>query len=335
MNGIRSTLVVARDAVRAGVGYVNFRRTGATTRSAELGLRGVFTYDPRLPSRVSRLAHRSRADYVRPTSGLLGNLDRVDVAETAAALDRDGCYRFQRLLPEDMVRELDELSAELAATPRSTPASDTESNRADAARLRSTRYDYAPQQLMQNQLVQRVAFDPSFAAIADAYLRCDAALAGVAMWRSVPFGDEPSSAAAQLFHADRDYPQFLKIFIYLTDVTPESGPHVYVRTSHCHRPRPLRRDVRFHDDEVRASYRDEIEELCGSAGTILAADTRGLHKGKAPEHGERLILQLQFASSFFGTNAPEIILRNSEAAVEARLRSEPARYRRFRLDRGQ
>ncbi len=41
-------------------------------------------------------------------------------------------------------------------------------------------------------------------------------------------------------------------------------------------------------------------EFTGEAGTIIAEDTIGLHKGKNVTKGRRLILQFEYALSMFG-----------------------------------
>ena len=63
-----------------------------------------------------------------------------------------------------------------------------------------------------------------------------------------------SSEAAQLFHFDMDRIRFLKVFIYLTDVGTENGPHVYVRGSHRSKPPAFFRDRRFSDAEVKRAF---------------------------------------------------------------------------------
>jgi hypothetical protein len=40
--------------------------------------------------------------------------------------------------------------------------------------------------------------------------------------------------------------------------------------------------------------------VTGPRGTILAEDTRGLHKGKPVAKGDRLVLEFEFSSSMFG-----------------------------------
>ena len=37
---------------------------------------------------------------------------------------------------------------------------------------------------------------------------------------------------AQFFHWDNDFSKFLKLYIYLTDVDEDSGPHIYIPKSH-------------------------------------------------------------------------------------------------------
>ena len=45
---------------------------------------------------------------------------------------------------------------------------------------------------------------------------------------------------------------------------------------------------------------DNVSELHGLAGTIMAVDTIGLHKGKTPVNSDRLALENEFATSLFG-----------------------------------
>jgi ectoine hydroxylase-related dioxygenase (phytanoyl-CoA dioxygenase family) len=111
--------------------------------------------------------------------------------------------------------------------------------------------------------------------------------------------------AAQFFHFDMDRPKWLKFFIYLTDVGTENGPHTFVsgsqRTGGI--PRELLRKgySRMSDEEVLAFYPpQDVVEFAAPRGTIIAEDTRGLHKGKHVHSGDRLVLQLQFSNSMFG-----------------------------------
>jgi hypothetical protein len=64
--------------------------------------------------------------------------------------------------------------------------------------------------------------------------------------------------------------------------------------------------VRIDDKEVLDFYsRNDIIEFCGPIGTIIAEDTRGLHKGKHVQIGDRLVFQMEFSDSMFGKTYPD------------------------------
>jgi hypothetical protein len=122
----------------------------------------------------------------------------------------------------------------------------------------------------------------------------------------------------------------VKLFVYLTDVGPGNGPHVYVRGSHRDRPLALRADRRFTDDEVLAHYPPEAHvSVEAPAGTVFMADTLGLHRGTPPIDGNRLVFQLEYATGLFGApyeSYPESRLRKD---VWAEARAHPHTYRRL------
>ena len=63
----------------------------------------------------------------------------------------------------------------------------------------------------------------------------------------------------------------------------------------------MRRDGRIPDEEIVREYGQEaIVEITGKRGTLLAVDTRGFHKGKALESGDRLLFQVEYTNSLFG-----------------------------------
>jgi hypothetical protein len=139
------------------------------------------------------------------------------------------------------------------------------------------------------------------ATIAQRYLGQPVLMDEVAFWWTTTQRAEDADINAQQFHQDRDRLSFLKFFIYLTDVTPETGPHVYLKGSHTSIPWSLRGDGRKTDDAVRqAGLWPNVTELYGPAGTIMGVDTIGLHKGKTPSSGDRLALENEFSTSLFG-----------------------------------
>ncbi|WNC52876.1 MULTISPECIES: hypothetical protein [unclassified Thermosynechococcus] len=168
---------------------------------------------------------------------------------------------------------------------------------------KKARIFYSVDTIFESEDIQSIIFDNDLLNLAYLYLEAPPVLDLVAMWWSIPSDNSCLSEEAQLFHFDYDRFKFLKFFFYLTDVSPVSGPHCYVKGSHIHKPREIFRDGRVTDDLIRKYYsEDKIVEICGAKGTIIAADTIGFHKGKPLEKGFRLLLQIQFSLSKFGQN---------------------------------
>jgi hypothetical protein len=130
------------------------------------------------------------------------------------------------------------------------------------------------------------------------------------MWWNTDFQKEPDSEAAQFFHFDMDRIKWLKFFFYVTDVDDNCGPHSFVEGSHKDGGIPFSMTSkgysRLSDEEVINHYgKEKIKVFAAPKGTIIAEDTRGLHKGTNVIEGHRLIFQIQFSNSLFGGQYPK------------------------------
>lgn len=122
---------------------------------------------------------------------------------------------------------------------------------------------------------------------------CKPVLDYVGCWWSFPGKSSPEEQ--QLFHRDLDTLQFIKFFLYLTDVDENSGPHVYVRGSHQVEWK-VSAGLRISDEQVyRYFSEDSVIPITGSAGTSFLENTFGVHKGVLPVSKPRLILQFIYA----------------------------------------
>lgn len=122
-------------------------------------------------------------------------------------------------------------------------------------------------------------------------------------------------ASAQLYHHDLQRLQFVKLFIYLTDVDAESGPHKLIRGTHRNRPDVLWADQRHADETVEAAgIMDDEITITGPAGTVFLVDTSAMHKGANPISNHRLMAQIQYSNSLFGKPWPETERKISMAA---------------------
>jgi hypothetical protein len=133
---------------------------------------------------------------------------------------------------------------------------------------------------------------PLLLELATAYIGCKPTISQLGMRWSFPCAQGDSNL--QQFHRDAEDWRYFKVLVYLTDVGPADGPHVFVRGSHQERA-SLRLQA-FDDAGVRARYgQARLLAALGAAGFAFAVDTAGIHKGQAPTAGPRLMLQIQYS----------------------------------------
>ncbi len=273
-------------------------------------------------------------------TGVLGNLYPHELSRVVTDLDEKGYHVFESRLPVELCNRL----LEFALSSRCTMRGMTGLGGAAASRSiehyprekpERVRYDFEAQDVIDNPDVQQLMADLSFIKVAQAYLRCQPVIDVMSMWWHTAFSKEPDPDAAQYWHFDMDRIKWLKFFIYLTDVGPENGPHSFVVGSHKTGgiPKTLlaKGYSRLTDKEVESSYpSDSIKEFTAPRGTILAEDTRGLHKGKHVFSGDRLILQLQFSNSLFGgCYPPSQFSRFLHEPLKQRVHQYPRIYRNY------
>jgi len=130
--------------------------------------------------------------------------------------------------------------------------------------------------------------------IADAYLGADSVILNSQVW--VTFPDESNDYNPDFgFHYDLDDYRFLKLFIYLTDVDEDSGPHQIIEKSHL-KNSVFRFFNRRLSDTLPKRFLNNVRVMLGKKGDGFFEDTLCYHKGTRPLK-PRMILQLQFALS--------------------------------------
>ncbi|MBV8681593.1 MAG: hypothetical protein JO111_01880 [Caulobacteraceae bacterium] len=128
--------------------------------------------------------------------------------------------------------------------------------------------------------------------LAALYIGCRPTISSLGVRWSFPTHAE--RPGVQSFHRDVDDWRFLKLFIYLTDVDKDSGPHCYVRTSH--RSAFRLRSLLYRVDKLSTRFGpDKLLTITGRRGTTFLADTLGIHCGGATNSRPRLILQVQYS----------------------------------------
>ncbi|MEO8157951.1 MAG: phytanoyl-CoA dioxygenase family protein [Betaproteobacteria bacterium] len=273
-------------------------------------------------------------------NGILGNLQPKEIDEIVRVLKTDGYYLFPHKLPEAACARLVKYAKSTECLVRPTEEESSHgafSERAvyDPLQPRGIRYDFTQQQVINIPEVQSVLADWSVLALAQSYLGACPVADVASMWWHTAYSDQPDAKAAQFYHFDMDRIRWLKIFIYLTDVGPDNGPHCFIKGSHRTGGIPSsllsRGYVRLTDDDVLLHYPPEqLIEFNAPAGTIILEDTRGLHKGKALTSGDRLMLQLQFSNSLFGGYYPPSRFENiSSPSLAEMVRKHPSIYANY------
>lgn len=146
--------------------------------------------------------------------------------------------------------------------------------------------------LVNDQGFRKIIQQNTIKAVVDSYLKSDSNVIGCSAWLSRAT-DHKQSVNAQNFHRDLDTIRWLKVFIYLTNVNELNGPHVFVPKSH--KNNEYKKYARLTEGDLEEKGLKPIE-ICGEAGTILAVDTFGIHRGKPVIEQERLLAQVTFGT---------------------------------------
>ncbi len=156
------------------------------------------------------------------------------------------------------------------------------------------------------EAVRDIAYDPGMLEIAQTYLGAAPIHVHTNAWWSVNHRQDYQAlaASAQQFHQDRGFVKFLKVFLYLTDVGEENGPHEYVagsvkdfRKAVKRRHKSGKRYTREH--MVKTFGEERVVSMVAPKGTMIFEDTYGFHRGVPVQSGHRFVMELIYANSLF------------------------------------
>jgi Phytanoyl-CoA dioxygenase (PhyH) len=291
-------------------------RGGETPSSAHHALIGLFIRsNGRTNDMLAKAVGIVHPPYrLPPASGVLGNLKEDDLARVQRQLEADGYYVFENCLSGDFCERLIRQTLLIDCKIMGDNLSDG---------LALGRYERGAPPVAAKYLVpeddttdipevQELISDPSIIAVAQNYLQSKPIFSGISLWWSPAFTGVPDIEAAQQFHWDMERIKWIRFFIYLTDVTAESGPHCFIRGTHRAGAIPDRLlklgYVRHSDATMVQTYGQEAYlEFVGPRGTIIAEDSRGFHKGMEPKKGDRLVLAFELSNTTFGANKRHLI----------------------------
>jgi hypothetical protein len=297
------------DTMRTIKAIAVYNRTGETPLYGVHSARHLYFSTNKLSHKlytaIQDFIDRKNNVVVERPVGILGDMSPSAVRTVRKDVQDVGFHVFDTLLSAHICNELIAYARTTPSIPRLPDF--TGKVVYDADNLIANVYDFDAGDLLQNPVIQDIITDESLLAAAKEILGPSVRLHNVSLWWSnANFENVSKSSAAQLYHVDMDTIKWVKFFFYLTDVTSENGPHCYIATSHRTAPKEVYREGRILDEEITQHFKPEdIKEITGPQGTMIAADTMGLHKGKALEKGERLMMQITFSTTLFGYGAPK------------------------------
>ena len=247
------------------------------------------------------------------SKGILGEINKNQCQTFVKEIDQNGFYVFEQTLDHIKINELISFASETPINYNilmedESVVSSSDLKKYSEFKNTSNIFQFNDSKVMFNsELLKNIFFDMNFLHLANEYLKSKPIIDAFTMWWSNPVSQLPAkfqfnfkNSAAQMFHYDFDRMKILKFFIYLTDVDDNNGPHVFVKGSHKKPAFFLTQDGRYDDNLIYSKFGENVINLKGKKGTIIAVDTRGLHKGLELLEGERLILQIEFTNSLFG-----------------------------------
>ena len=172
--------------------------------------------------------------------------------------------------------------------------------------------------------------NPRLLHLIEEYLGCVPTLYSVNAWWSF-VAPRPEMTNVQFFHRDTDDWRFLTLFIYLTDVGPDGGPHEVIPGSHSMdgmksllkgipfwRPK-MDLEKSFIDDmgedfslACEQYFKSAAVQLTGPAGSMHLVNTMALHRGVVPTGKDRLVVWARYG---LGSNTNSADLERGPLSV--------------------
>ena len=297
-----------RDLALILAGIVSYRNTGVTPQVSHLSLIKAYENSSGL---MQELLHKILfASYTAMgksiKSEFFGEVSAKDTDAILAELDEQGYAVLPERLGEHWVDalllEAGKLHYKLYDT--DPDERETDNRKIDPLKPPKCVIAYAnTADLASSSLLRSFSNDPWLVHLASRHMNTDVQPIDAQFWYSFP-SKEASGNVAQLFHYDLDTLRWLKVFVYLTDVGAENGPHEFVPTSHKpgSKPQPLtvRDYARIDDHEIDKYCHQGRKTICGKRGTVILGDTRCFHKGNVVNDKYRLIFSPIYAPSRIG-----------------------------------
>ncbi|MEC7230875.1 MAG: hypothetical protein VXV91_06735, partial [Verrucomicrobiota bacterium] len=155
-----------------------------------------------------------------------------------------------------------------------------------------------------NSPIIRLALEPSILKAVSHYMGMLPLLTQVRLWHSP--NEHIIEGGSQFFHLDYADVRQVKIFVFIEEVTRDSGPLTVIpadaSASICNsiNYKLSNKDIRVDDEMVyRIAGEENVQPIVGPAGTLAFVDTcRCFHLGSRKANQPRTVLMIQYLSPF-------------------------------------
>lgn len=168
--------------------------------------------------------------------------------------------------------------------------------------------------------IRQIAHDPKIIEIAREYLGVEPILYQTSLYWSLPSNNEkkqkPTAWQKAHFHYDIGDFRSVVLFIYLTDVDQESGPHVVIEGTHYKKSFRQMLTRYLNNDTANRQYAERIRVIYGASGEGFFEDLTCYHK-RATGTKKRLMLTISFMlqRTPLTTDATTRLPSNSEETI--------------------
>ncbi|NUO62694.1 MAG: hypothetical protein HOQ11_01040 [Gemmatimonadaceae bacterium] len=283
------------------------RRLTRASRKNEIAWRYGYNLGPTLSH------HLHRARLAGEASRVLADLNRDGIAVTSVDALLGGSSLFPDLL--GAVGSIQRERADDIARARANAVDDS------AIGQKTFLMEYLGRNpvLEPDSIFARFALQAPLLDVANAYLGMYTRMRYYNVWHT--FASTGKARESQLWHRDREDLFIMKVFVYLSDVTPGAGPFTYAPRTH--RRGVVRRDPEFFlEGKVKRTDDDQMSAVVprerwitgtGVKGTIIFADTNGYHKGGLARETDRLMYTCMYTSQ--ASESEEFFVRPETIAV--------------------
>jgi hypothetical protein len=217
-------------------------------------------------------------------------LKDINVEKHCTDLEENGFTKFGVVLNESQINELKAYLKDLDLYNTYKPADKFTFEHIPAD---CNVASFQEKDLVKSDLIVNLINDEALLEIVRRTLGATPTISDVGGWWSI--AGRKSAKDAQLFHRDVDDFKFLKLFIYLTDVTRDTGPHIYVAKSHNKNVGTKIR--RYSVEEVETMFgKENVMSFEEPKGSVFLVNTFGMHKGLLPVSDNRLLIQIQYST---------------------------------------